>query len=260
MSEVTSYAPGTPCWVELTTRDLEAARDFYGAVLGWAFNIGPAETGHYTTCTTRGRNVAALSGMPPAQDVPVAWTTYLATDDVDAAAARVVDAGGRVMLAPMDVMAFGRMAIAADPAGAAFGLWQANEHIGAELVNEAGAVVWNELSTPDLERAERFYGAVFGHRFAPMDTGPGGPEYRTLHLDGDRPVAGAMRVGDLPDADGPGWSVCFGVPDADATVATAGDRGAQLTVPATDSPYGRYAVLRDPQGAAFAVLGTAETG
>lgn len=259
MSEVTSYAPGTPAWVELTTRDPDGARAFYGDVLGWDFDIGPPETGHYTNCRVRGRNVAGLSGMPADGESPTAWLTYIATGDADASAARIADAGGTVMMEPMDVMSFGRMAIAGDPTGAVFGLWQANEHIGAELVNEPGAMVWNELTTPDLDAAERFYGDVFGYGFAPEDTGEGGPAYRTFRLGGqDRPVGGMSQMdeGDTTGAP-PRWGVCFAVADSDAAAARTAELGGEVTLAPMDSPYGRFALLRDPQGGAFAVMGVA---
>src|SRR5208282_6903023 len=85
----------------------------------------------------------AAAGAPPM------WNTYLAVDSVDDAVARVEAAGGKVAMAPFDVMDAGRMAFVLDPAGAAVALWQANHHIGATLVNEPGTVTWNELITDD---------------------------------------------------------------------------------------------------------------
>lgn len=257
MSEVTSYAPGTPCWADLATSDPDAARAFYGAVLGWDFQTGGAETGHYTYCSVRGRDVAGLMGAPAGGETPTAWTVYLATEDADASAAAVTAAGGHVMIGPMDVMSFGRMVIAGDPTGAVLGLWQAKEHLGASVVNEPGAMVWHELLTRDLEAAERFYGALFPYAFSPMETGPEGPTYHTLDL-AERPVGGMMLMdGGMPAAVPPHWSVCFGVDDADVAAARTQELGGQVTTPPTDSPYGRYTVLRDPQGGTFALMGMA---
>lgn len=258
MSEVTSYAPGTPSWADLSTGDPDAARAFYGAVLGWEFQVGGPDVGHYTNCLTRGKAAAGLMGHPPGDSgnpTPTAWTVYLATADADASATAITAAGGQVMMGPMDVMSFGRMVIAGDPTGAAFGLWQAGEHLGASAVNEAGAMVWHELVTRDLAAAEGFYGALFPYAFSPMDTGPGGPTYHTFDL-AERPVGGMMQMDGSVPAEVPAhWSVCFGVEDADVAAARTRELGGEVTTPPTDSPYGRYTVLRDPQGAAFALMG-----
>src|SRR6266567_488224 len=167
---------------------------------------------YYTQARIGGLRVAGLMGEPKPDGVPVGWTTYFATDDVDGTVKRITDSGGTVTMAPEDVMDQGRMAMAADPQGAVFGLWQAGRHFGSALVNEPGTICWNELMTPDLEATRRFYSAVFGYD----------------------------------------WE------DIDATVDTARQLGGAISVPATDSSYGRFAILRDPQGGAFAIIRLAE--
>lgn len=249
MPEVTSYDPGAPCWVDLATSDPDATRSFYGTLFGWEYEIGPAETMYYSQALVRGKPVAAIYGQPPGQGaMPVAWTTYLATDNADATSKRITDSGGALNMGPDDVMDQGRMVIATDPSGAVFGLWQAGKFFGAALVSEPGAFSWNELSTPDLDAARRFYSAVFGYEWEDVDTGPGGPPYATFAV-GGRPVGGAMQQSDVP----PNWGTYFSVADPDATVAKAQELGGGVLMPATDSPYGRFAVLRDPQGAVFSV-------
>src|SRR4051812_6814278 len=161
MAERDSYEPGTPSWVDLTTPDLEGALAFYGALFGWEFEDAGEEARHYHMASVRGRRVA---GLGPAQEgaPPVAyWTTYLSGADVDAHAGAIGDAGGRVLFGPLDVMGQGRMLIAHDPEGAAFGVWQPQAHTGAQLVNENGAFSWNERLTRDLAGTKRFYGDVF---------------------------------------------------------------------------------------------------
>src|SRR5207302_7110512 len=100
------------------------------------------------------------------------WTTYRATDSVDDAVGKAEAAGGKVVMAPFDVMDAGRMAFVIDPAGAAVALWQANQHIGATLVNEPGTVTWNELITTD-PGVVAFYGSVLGLTTSTMDMGAG---------------------------------------------------------------------------------------
>jgi predicted enzyme related to lactoylglutathione lyase len=252
MAERSSYQEGTPCWVDLASSDPADARAFYGELFGWEFEIGGEEFGYYTMAKVRGKNVAGLAGqfMP---DAPVAWTTYFATDDADKTAAKVREHGGTVLAEPMDVPGSGRMALATDPGGALFGLWQAGGHPGALLVNEPGAVVWNELTTRDLGAAGEFYSAVLGVTPQALDTG-GGPAYQTLHVSGDM-VAGAMQLDDSFPADfRPQWTPYFVVADTDAAAAKAGELGATVIAPPDDSPYGRFSVLTDRQGGMFSII------
>jgi uncharacterized protein len=254
MGERTSYREGTPSWVDLMTSDPAGARAFYGGLFGWEFDIDPdPDTGNYTQALLGGKRVAGLSGQPAPEGMPTVWTTYFATDDVDKTVARIREHGGAVQLEPMDVLDAGRMAVAADPAGGAFGLWQAGQHIGAELVNEPGTIVWNELATRDLAGASEFYAGAFGLTWEELDTG-GGPQYRTLHVDGDV-VAGSLQMDDNWPAEVPAhWMPYFAVADADAASAKAVELGGTVEVPPTDSPYGRFSVLADPQGGHFTVM------
>jgi predicted enzyme related to lactoylglutathione lyase len=253
MGERTSYREGTPCWVDLTTSDPADARAFYGELFGWEFDIGPEEYGYYTMATLRGKNVAGLAGQPM-PGAPTAWTTYLAADDVDKAGTKIREQGGALHMEPMDIPGSGRMALAADSTGAVFGLWQAAGHIGAQLVNEPGALIWTELATRDLDAATDFYTAVLG--LVPEDLGPGegGPRYRTLKVDGDV-VGGALEMDDAWAADlPPHWMPYFAVEDTDAAIAKATELGGRVQVPAKDSPYGRFSVLTDRQGAFFTAI------
>jgi uncharacterized protein len=254
MAEVTSYAPGTPSWVDLMTSDPEGARTFYAGLFGWEIEVGPPETGNYGMARLRGHNVAGLGGEPARDGMPTAWTTYIATDDVDGAVKRIADAGGEVMMGPMDVMGEGRMAVATDPTGAVFGMWQPGGHSGASLVNEPGTISWNELATRDLAAARRFYGAVFGYDWADVDTGEGGPLYATFVV-GGRSVGGAMQMNDQWPAGIPShWMPYFAVADADEAVAAVERLGGRVNVPPMDSPYGRFAIVADPQGGVFSVI------
>ncbi len=255
MPEFTEYAPGTPCWVDVTSPDLDATIAFYSALFGWQADRDPRpEAGGYTMFSLEGKSVAAASPPPPGQEgVPPHWTTYIASDDVDATAKRVREAGGTVLAEPFDVFDAGRMTVAQDPTGAVFGVWQAGAHHGAQLANEHGTLNWNECQTKDAAAAETFYRAVFDYGIDEMPMGEGEP-YRVLKV-GGKGIGGLMqlgqRMGDIP----PNWATVFSVDDADAAVANAGELGADVLMPPTDIPeIGRYAVLRDPVGAVFAVI------
>jgi predicted enzyme related to lactoylglutathione lyase len=259
------YPHGTPSWVDLMTTDAEAAAAFYPALFGWEVaGLGGEEVGGYTMFRLRDRDVAAfapVSGDEQAAGASSAWQTYVAVDDVEATAARVEPAGGTVLAPPMDVLDFGRMAVIADPSGAALGLWQAGTHIGCGIVNEPGALVWNELATGEPDTAEAFYGAVLGWAFEDSMSLEGGGTYREIRRPGDGAVvAGLMpMVGDAWPPELPAhWMVYFAVEDADATASLAATRGGAVRVPPTDLAVGRFAVLADPSGAAFSVIRMAE--
>lgn len=253
MPIVTSYAPGTPSWVDLTTSDPDAAGAFYGALLGWdVLDPGP-QFGGYRRLLRQGHAAAGLMGAQ--EGMPTVWTTYVATADAGATAEAVRAGGGSVLVEPMPVHDLGTMAVFLDPSGAAFGAWQAGTFAGAEVVNEPGALVWNELATRDPQGAAAFYGAVFGWTARTEDMG--GTAYTTFELDG-RPVGGMMEIGaDWPPEVPSYWAVYFAVEDCDAAVAQATGDGATLLVPPRDIPVGRFAVLTDPQGAPFSLIAMA---
>ena len=250
MPEMTDYAPGTPIWVDVATSDLRGARDFYEALFGWTSEDGPEEFGGYTMFRKDGRLVAGI-GPVMGEGQPVVWSTYLAVDDADKTTEQVTAAGGQVLVPPMTIPEAGRMAVYADPTGAAVGVWQPGVHRGFELVNEPGSVVWNELATRDVEAAKAFYSAALG--LDPQDS-QFDPSYVTLHA-GGRPAAGLMPMPDgYPPQVPSHWSVYFAVADADAAVARAAELGATVRRPPFDTPPGRTAVVADPYGAVFAVI------
>lgn len=256
MSEVTSpYKQGVPCWVDMGSPDLRASLDFYGAVLGWEGEIGPEELGFYTNCTVRGKRVAGMMKLPD-PDMPIAWTTYLAVGDADAAVLAMKAAGATEVFPVMDVLDLGRMALLADPTGAVVGLWQAGTHIGAELVNEPGGIVWNELMTRDSKAARQFYATAFGYDYEDMSAD--GFDYHAFLVDG-RPTGGFMGMDEnWPDEVHAHWAVTFCVEDADDAVAKVRRSGGAVLSEPQDSPYGRHATCGDPHGATFSVI--ASTG
>src|SRR5215470_2187429 len=192
----TPWPEGTPNWADLMTSNRESSWDFYRRVFGWEIIDSGPDMGHYGMATVSGRMVAGI-GEPPAEagSPPPAWTTYLATDDVDKTIEAVQSAGGQVLMPAMDVGEAGRMAMAADPTGAVFGLWQAGEHIGASLVNEPGGLTWNELLTRDAARAREFYTDVFGYRYSPVE---GAGDYTSI--DGEGPMGTVGGIGAMDEA------------------------------------------------------------
>jgi len=257
MPQISQYAQGTPNWVDLQTTDQSAAKQFYASLLGWSYDDNPMpQGGVYSMATVNGETVAAIAPMPPgAEGRPPMWNTYIAVDDVDAAVDKVGPAGGQVLMAPFDIGEAGRMAVVADPTGPAVGLWQANRHIGATLVGEPGAPIWNELITDKPESALAFYEAVVGLTHSAVEMAPG--QNYTLLKVGGNDVGGCTEppMQGVPNV----WHVYFAVDDADATATKAAEGGGQVMVQPFDIPsVGRSAVLTDPQGAVFSVLKPAQ--
>jgi len=253
MAQRTSYAQGTPNWVDLQTSDQDDAKRFYGGLFGWTYDDQPMPQGPvYSMAQIDGDNVAAIAPQPPdmaAAGVPPMWNTYIAVDSVDDAVARAEAAGGRVAMPAFDVMDAGRMAFVLDPGGAPVGLWQAGRHIGATRVNEPNAVVWNELITADPAGSAGFYQQVAGITTSVMEMGD--DKYTMFEVSG-QPVGGTTppQMPGVPNH----WHVYFSVADADATAAKAAELGGSVLVAPFDTPVGRMAVLSDPQGAAFSVM------
>jgi uncharacterized protein len=243
MSERNGFQHGVPCWVD-TWQDAIPA-DFYTGVFGWEAQVGD----EYTLFTHRGLDVAG-AGKPAAGGV--AWTTYVWVDDADAVAERVVEAGGELRREPFDSLDGGRMAIAADPAGAVFGVWQLGEHRGARVVNEPGAWSMSALSTPDPEGAKRFYGALFGWTTSEF----GGATM--FHLPGflggepSQPVSRDVVAAIVP-GDQPAWHVDFWVADVDAAAARTVELGGTVLSPPAAAMVGRNAVIADPAGAVISL-------
>ncbi len=256
MQESPEYKPGTFCWVELATTDGEAAKKFYTELFGWSFTDNPVGAGIvYTILKLDGKDVGALYQMPEemtSQGIPPNWLSYASATSADQTAAKAKELGATLLKEPFDVMTVGRMAVIQDPAGAVFAIWQAGTHKGSGVVNVPGAFCWNELMTTDTAKAGDFYAGLFGWTKDVQNFGP--LEY-TMFGNGDRPAGGMLKItpemGPIP----PNWLVYFAVDDCDAKVQKATELGGRVMKPADDIPgIGRFAILLDPQGAAFAII------
>jgi predicted enzyme related to lactoylglutathione lyase len=253
MVEMTSYEPGVPCWVDVSSRDLPATVAFYKGLFGWD-SFEPPGGGGYTMFVQRGKQVAAAG---PAMDpnAPEAWTTYVSVADVEATDVRVKVAGGSTLAGPFDVMTAGRMAVFMDNVGAVFSVWQAGDHIGAQVVNEPNSLSWTELASSDTLKSQEFYEHVFAWTAETNQMGE--MSYTEFKVDG-RSIAGMMPLGPMhPPGTPPHWLVYFAVADTDATMARTVELGGKALGPAIDLPIGRFAVLADPRGAVFAVINLA---
>jgi len=257
----TPWPVGTPCWVELASSDARAAGEFYAGLFGWDVETSGPEFGHYGVARVDGHRVAGI-GAKQGDAIPSAWTTYLASDDAAATARAVTDAGGQLGFGPMEVGEMGSMAIAVDPTGATFGVWQAGTNTGVALVNQPGGVVWNEHVSGDFDRATSFYGTVFGLRAKPIDGVPEGLPTAMLARGGGQVVgsiAGHEAAAVPSDGEGAYWLTYFGVDDTDAPGARAGERGASVLRDPFDASFGP-ALLAGPEVERFALVQTTPEG
>jgi predicted enzyme related to lactoylglutathione lyase len=258
----TSAAIGAPAWIDLSTPDTEAARTFYGQLFGWTADEPDEQFGGYFMFSLDGVPIAGC--MPNAHDPAgtVAWSVYLATDDVEKALAATVESGGSVVVPAMPVGDAGTMAFVTDPSGAGIGVWQPKDFLGFATYAETGAPGWWELMTTDYAAAVRFYRDVF--RWATASMGDSDEFRYTVQMVGELQSAGIMDAsGFLPAGVSSFWSVYFAVDDADAALDRVVELGGEVREPATDTPYGRLAVAADPAGAQFKLIGpnrSAEAG
>lgn len=273
MPEPDRYIPGVPCWIDTSQPDPEAAIDFYGGLFGWEFeDVMPRESqGSYLIARLRDRDAAAVGPIPEGTPPIARWNTYVWVQSADQTASKVRDAGGKVLMDPFDVMDAGRMAVFADREGAAFCVWQAKQHRGAGIVNEAGSLNFNGLNTRNVDDAKSFYGAVFGWQTLTLGGGAeawtlpgygdhlekGDPDLRTRMAELGAPagfedvVASINSIPtDQPDV-AAHWNVTFAVDDADATAAKATELGGKVIAAPFDAPWVRMTVIADPQGATF---------
>lgn len=241
---------GAPCWIDLASSNVDRAQDFYGTVFGWTFESAGPEYGGYINVAKDGHPVAGLMASNPEFQAPDGWSTYFHTADINATTSAVASAGGSTCIGVMEVPAKGFMAMATDPTGAMFGLWQPLEHRGFELVGEAGAPVWHQLTTRNFRAAVDFYRAVFAWRTESVsDT----EEFRYITAwFGDQQLLGVMDGAScLPDGVPSNWTIFFGAEDVDKTLQVIADHGGAVLQPAEDTPYGRLAAAADPTGAVF---------
>jgi len=272
LPERDGYIPGVPCWVDSSHPDPEAAVAFYSSLFGWDCEdvMPPGAESKYFVARIRGGDVAAIGSTPAGAPSTATWNTYIWADSADTTASKVVGAGGAVLSEAFDVMDAGRMAVCADPDGAAFCVWQASQHRGARIVNEPGALVLNGLRARDKETARSFYGAVFGWQTLTIDAGEmwALPGYGD-HLERSHPglrrqmkqlgapdgfedvVASLQAIRENGQAAPPHWVVTFATDDADAIARRASELGGNVVLAPFDAPWARNTMIADPQGATF---------
>lgn len=251
-------AEGVPCWADAMFRDVEAAKSFYGDVLGWTFAEPVPEFGDYTQAYADGKAVAAVSPtMPGMEGGESAWCLYFASSDLEATAQRVRDGGGEILMGPMDVADYGAMLLVRDPGGVVFGVWRAGTHEGFDVMAVPGAYCWAEVLTREPEKSDAFFPSVFPYGAKRIEDDSMDFVFFTV---GDDAVLGRMRMTDDFPAEVPPYvNVYFTVSDCDAAVAKTTERGGTLYFGPMDTPFGRFAALGDPQGAPFSVIDVTQT-
>ena len=251
-----SYQPGEFCWVDLNSRNMEEAKSFYQHVFGW--NCEDQETGGppYGMFQLGDQLVAGIGQMSQemlAQNIPSIWNSYVQVNDCEATAARCTELGGSVTFAPMKVMDAGTMAFLQDPSGAMFAVWQADQHCGAQLYGQPGALCWNELATRHFDDATSFYQQLLGWDYVNHE---GSPSPYKMIVRGETQIGGIMEMTDEWDENIPAhWSVYFQSGNADQTLAAIEQGGGKICHGPFDAPnVGRIAICSDPHDGMFNVI------
>ena len=255
MAKMNRYVHGQFSWIELSTPDLRASRNFYSELFDWDMVDDPSdEAGLYVEFQFGVDSVAGMAEMPAdLRDggIPAVWSSYINVDDVDATVEEAESLGATIETHPTQVMADGRMAILSDPVGARVSLWQAGQHIGARLVNNPTSLCWNELVTSNIEESIRFYRDLFDWEFQRSDDGD--PVYYAILNEG-RENGGMIEMTDDWGATPPHWMPYVSVFDCDETAEKATKLGAIVDVEPNDIDPGRFCVIVDPQGAPITVI------
>jgi len=258
---IDQHLPGAFCWIELSTTDQNAAKSFYGSLFGWTpkdFPMGPND--FYTMFQLEARNTGAAYTMREqqrSQGVPPHWMIYIAVAGADEAASRAAQLGGKVVSPPCDVYDAGRMAVVQDPTGVVFALWQNKTHSGLGIAGVHGTLCWMDLNTPDPARAQEFYTSLLGWRFSTGENDPFG----YVHIANGKDFIGGIAPAGFgtPNAP-PHWLAYFYVSNCDETAAKTNELGGKiLMAPLAIEKVGRMAILADPQGAVFAIIGPEDT-
>jgi hypothetical protein len=256
MPNVDRHKTGEFCWFELATTDQPAAKNFYTSLFGWTVEDSPmGPNDFYSMFRLEGRDVGAGYTIRPdqrAQGVPPHWMLYVESANADDAAKRAGELGGKVIAPPFDVFDIGRMTVLADPTGGIFSVWQAKKHSGTGITGVNGTACWADLSTPDPGKAGQFYSGLFGWQLTRDEKDPSG----YLHIKNGEEFIGGIPPAHLRNPDAPPhWLIYFLVESCDASAAKAKDLRAQHLLPPQSIPkVGRMSIVKDPQGAVFALF------
>ena len=252
MSAMVIATARKPIWVDLSSSNAAGSREFYSKLFGWNVDVNPdPQYGGYGRALLGGKDVAGISPTQTPEQ-PTAWSFYIGTDDAEATARRVRDAGGKVAVEPMDVGDQGKMAVFQDPTGAFISVWQPTG-MGGFQASGPNSFGWAELNARGIERALPFYEQAFGWP-TKRSAVPDGPDYFEFQVDGDS-VAGATEMNPMVPAGTPSyWLVYFGVDNVKATFDKAIGLGARELVAPQSYPGGEFAIVSDPQGAAFGLF------
>ncbi len=253
MTEAKTAVAQKPVWVDLSSSDAAASRDFYSRLFGWKVEVNPdPQYGGYALATIGGKNVAGI-GPKMSPEAPSAWMVYIGSADAADTTKKAKAAGANVVAEPMDVGPQGTMSVIQDPSGALLGIWQPKDMAGAELIGEANTFGWAELNSRGVDKAKPFYKKLFGWGEKNSEMGEG-QEYTEFQLGGES-IAGGMEMNPMVPAEVPSyWLVYFTVADVDDAHEKAKQLGAQSLLEPQDFPGGRFAILGDPQGASFGLL------
>ena len=256
MADTKTTVANTPIWLDLSSSDAGASRDYYSKLFGWKVEVNPdPQYGGYGLAKLGGKDVA---GIGPKMDPQgrSAWMIYVGTGDADEAAKKITAAGGKVIAPPMQVGPQGRMVVVQDPAGAVLGLWEPGVMKGAGVMRAPNSFAWAELNARGIDKATPFYQKVFGWSAKTSDMGEGNPPYTEFQIKGES-ISGGMEMNPMVPAEVPSyWMPYFAVEDVDKAHEKAVAGGGKELLPPQEFPGGRFSIVQDPEGATFGLMKT----
>jgi uncharacterized protein len=252
MPVMTEYRPGQFCWVDLNAHNMDEAKKFYNGVFGWTCQDQANPDGHpYGLFFLGDKNVAGIGEMSKemiSMGIPPIWNSYVNVENCDQTVDRARSLGASIIVPSMEAGEAGTLAFIQDPTGATVGLWEKNQHFGAQQVNDPGCFSWNELVSRDIDKATKFFGELFGWTFEENKESP--TKYFMIKHNGEM-AGGMMQMtddwGDVPAH----WGVYFTVQNIQQTCEKIKENGGKICTEPFEISMGSLAVCSDAQGAMF---------
>jgi uncharacterized protein len=242
--------PGRFVWHDLLSKDVNAAKRFYGGLLGWEFENITRNNRPYVIARTSAGPVGGIVDVSSLPDAGAQWLSFVSVDDVDKTVALVQSSGGKTLVEPTN-LPLARAAVVTDPQGAPLGLAQLRREIPDPAKPVPGHFFWQEYLARDAEQALAFYRRLAGYETTILETRLG-IDYHVLRTNRGR--AGLFKLPEATVDVEPNWLPYVLTSDPAALAARVADLGGRVLLPAApERRNGSLVVIADPDGAPLAL-------
>jgi predicted enzyme related to lactoylglutathione lyase len=254
LAAVDAVDAGRFVWHDLMTRDVSAAKRFYGGLFGWQFENTKRGEHPYVLARLGADPVAGIVDVSALPDAAPQWISFMAVPDVEKTVSLVRFGGGKVLAEPREVASIARAAVVSDPQGAPLGVAQLHREIRGVVDPSrpvASRFFWQEYLAGDAAKALEFYKRLAGYESAVTDARLG-IEYHVLRT-AMRPRAGLFQLPESSDVL-PTWLPYVLVEDPAGLSARIAGLGGRILLPADPARRnGSLVVIADPGGAPLAL-------